>query len=82
MLLPLYHLGCTKYEVWMMSGTLKRKMGYPVHIILLTLDTDIRENILGFHGQTVCDTSSTFSGISTIKTHGSSTSRKLRNCYR
>ena len=44
MLLHLYHLGCTKYEVWMMSRTLKQKKGYPVHIILLKLDTDIPEN--------------------------------------
>ena len=44
-------------------------MGYPVYIILSKLDTDIPENILGFHGQTVCDTSSSFSGISKIKTH-------------
>ena len=69
MLLLLYHLGCTKYEVWMMSRTLKQKRGYPVYIILLKLDTDIPENILGFRGQTVCDISSSFSGISKIKTH-------------
>ena len=53
----------------MMSGTLKQKKGYPVYIILLKLDTDIPENILGYRGQTVCDTSSSFSGISKIKTH-------------
>ena len=34
----------------------------------IKLDTDIPENILGFHGQTACDTSSSFSGISKIKT--------------
>ena len=68
-LLLLYHLGCTKYEVWMMSRTLKQKKGYPVHIILSKLHTDILENILGFHSQTVCDTSSSFFGISKIKTH-------------
>ena len=51
-----------------MSRTLTQKKGYPVHIILLKLDTDIRENILGFRGQTVRDTSSSFSGISKIKT--------------
>ena len=49
------------------------KKGYPVYISLSKLDTDIRidtdilENILGFHGQTACDTSSSFSGISKIK---------------
>ena len=30
--------------------------------------TDILENILGFRGQIVCDISSSFSGISKIKT--------------
>ena len=48
----------------MMLGTLKQKKVYPVHIILLKPDTDIPENILGFRGQTVCDTSSSFSCIS------------------
>ena len=48
----------------MMSGTLKEKRGYPVYIILSKLDTDIPENILGFHGQTACETRSSFSGIS------------------
>ena len=65
----------------MMAGMLEQRMGYPVYIILSKLDTDIPENILGFHSQTVCDTSSSFSGISKIKHVGSSTSRKLRNCY-
>ena len=59
----------------MMSGTLKQKKGYPVYIILSKLHTGIPENILG-HSQTVCDTSSSFSGISKIKTRW-----KLRNCY-
>ena len=51
----------------MISRTLKQKKGYPVQIILLKLDTDIPENILGFRGLTVCDTSSSFSGFSKIK---------------
>ena len=51
----------------MMSRTLKQKKGYPVHIILLKLDPDTPENILGFRGQIVCDTSSSFSDISKIK---------------
>ena len=50
-----------------MPGKLKQKKGYPVYIILVKLDTDILENILGFHGQTNCDTSSSFSGTSKIK---------------
>ena len=39
-----------------------------MHIILLKLDTDIPENLLDFRGQTVYDTSSSFFGISKIKT--------------
>ena len=38
-LLLLYHIGCTKYEVWIMSGALKQKRGYPVYIILSKQDT-------------------------------------------
>ena len=52
-----------------MIRTLKQKKGYPVYIILSKLHTDILETILGFHSQTVCDTSSSFFGISKIKTH-------------
>ena len=51
-----------------MSGTLKQKKGYPVYIILSKLDTNIPKNIIGFHSQTVCNTSTSFSGISKIKT--------------
>ena len=51
-----------------MSGTLNQNKGYPVNIILSKLDTDIPENILDFHGLTVCDTSVSFSDISKIKT--------------
>ena len=39
-----------------------------MYIILSKLDADILENRLGFHGQTGCDTSSSFSVISKIKT--------------
>ena len=49
LLLLLYHLGCTNYEIWMMSRTSKQKKGYPVHIILLKLDTDTPENIQAHH---------------------------------
>ena len=52
----------------MMSRMLKQKREYPLYIILSKLDTDIPENILGFYGQTVCDTSQSFSGIIKIKT--------------
>ena len=46
----------------------KAKKGYLGYIILSTLDADILENILGFHGQTGCDPNSSFSGISKIRT--------------
>ena len=58
-----------KYKgVIVMDGVRNKKKGYLVYIILLKLDTDILENILGFHCQTDCDTRSLFSGISKIKT--------------
>ena len=43
----------------------------------IKLDTDIQENILGFHGQTACDTSSSFSGTSKIKTRWKQEAQKL-----
>ena len=45
----------------------KAENGYLVFIILSKLDTDILENILGFHGQTGSYTNSSFSGIGKIK---------------
>ena len=50
--IPLYHLGCTETEVWVISGTSKEKKCYPVHIILSKLHNDILDNILGFHDNT------------------------------
>ena len=44
----------------------KAEKGYLVYIILSKLHTDIPENILGFHSQSVCDTSLYFFGISKI----------------
>ena len=60
----------TKYkQVIVMDGirNFKAEAGYLVYTILSKLDTAILENILGFHGQTGCDTSSLFSGINKIK---------------
>ena len=39
-----------------------------MYITLSKLDADVLENIFGFHGHKGCDTSSSFSGISKIKT--------------
>ena len=64
----LYHLGCTKHEVCVMSGTLTQKKRDMVYIILSKLDTDIPGNILGFYGEAGCDASSSFSCISKLKT--------------
>ena len=61
LLLLLYHLGQTKTEVWMVSGTSKQQKCYPAHTIASKLDNDALENILGFHSLTGCDTTSSFS---------------------
>ena len=63
MLLLLNHRGRKETEVLMVSGTLKHPKCYPVHIIASKLDTNILENILGFHALTGCDITSSFSGI-------------------
>ena len=60
-----------KYKrVIVMDGVrnFKAKKGYMVYITLSKLDADRLESIFGFHGQKDCDTSSSFSGISKIKT--------------
>ena len=63
LLLLLYHLGRTKTEVWMVSGTSKQQNCYPVQTVASKLDNDVLENILGFHALTGCDTTLSFSGM-------------------
>jgi len=63
LLLLLYHLG-EETECWMVSGTGRSRRCYPIHTISRTLDRHVRENILGFHALTGCDTTSSFHGIS------------------
>lgn len=64
LLLLIYHLGELAVETWMVSGTSKQRRCFPVHQISLTLGGNIRQNILGFHAITGCDTTSSFHGIS------------------
>ena len=63
----------TTFVVQKISVMFKQKKGYPAYVILSKLYTDILKNVLGFHGQTGCDTSSSFSVISIIKHIESST---------
>lgn len=48
-------------EIWMFSGTSRRKRYIPVHKI--TLPWEKRKSLLAFHAITGCDTTSQFSGI-------------------
>jgi hypothetical protein len=55
--------GYRAVEVWMVSGTAKKKKCFPVHRIAQNLPLDIRHNILRFHAFTGCDTVSSFHGF-------------------
>lgn len=48
-------------EIWMFSGTSRRKRYIPVHKI--TLPEEKRKSLLAFHAITGCDTTSQFAGI-------------------
>ena len=59
----LFHFMLSKAaEIWMISGTARKRKCYPTHTVSERLLIHIRENLLGFHALTGCDTSSAFSG--------------------
>ena len=49
-------------EVWMIAGTAKKRKCYPVHLVSQRLTPAVRDNILGFHAITGCDSTSSFTG--------------------
>ena len=55
------HLPNLSPDVWMFTGTAKRKLYVPVHQIRLSEDK--RSSLLAFHAITGCDTTSQFVGI-------------------
>ena len=62
MLLLVHFIPTQTAEVWMISGTAKKRKCYPIHALSDRLAKPLRDNLLGFHAFTGCDTTSAFSG--------------------
>jgi len=64
-LLLLHHYQRIKCdEVWVMAGTSGKRKFIPIHTIALSMDDQLRRNILAFHAITGCDVTSYLAGIS------------------
>ena len=64
MLLLVHFIPAQTAEVWMISGTAKKRKCYPIHELSERLAKPLRDNVLGFQAFTGCDTTSAFSGHS------------------
>ena len=64
MLLLVHFIPAQTAEVWMISGTAKKRKCYPIHELSERLAKPLRDNLLGFQAFTGCDTTSAFSGHS------------------
>ena len=62
MLLLVHFIPAQAAEVWMISGTAKKRKCYPIHELSEIFAKPLRDNLLGFHTFTGCDTTSAFSG--------------------
>ena len=62
MLLLVHFIPAQTAKVWMISGTAKKRKCYPIHPLSERLEKPLRDNLLGFHAFTGCDTTSAFSG--------------------
>jgi len=62
LLLLLHFMPTRAAQVWMVSGTSKKRKCYPIHAVSDKLPQPVRENLLSFHALTGCDTTSAFSG--------------------
>ena len=62
MLLLVHFIPAQTAEVCMISGTAKKRKCYPIHPLSERLEKPLRDNLLGFHAFTGCDTTSAFSG--------------------
>ena len=60
--LLLVHFFSDAAEVWMISGTAKKRKCYPVHAVSQRLTPAVRDNLLSFHALTGCDSTSSFTG--------------------
>ena len=61
-LLLVHFIPAQTAEVWMISGTAKNRKCYPIHELSERLAKPLRDNLLGFHAFTGCDTTSAFRG--------------------
>ena len=57
MLLLVHFIPAQTAEVWMISGTAKKRKCYPIHALSERLAKPLRDNLLSFHAFTGCDTS-------------------------
>ena len=62
MLLLVHFIPAQTAEVWVFSGTAKKRKCYPIHELSERLAKPLRDNLRGFHAFTGCDTTSAFSG--------------------
>lgn len=62
MLLLVHFITSKATEVWMVSGTAKKRKCYPIHAVSERLPQPVRDNLLSFHALTGCDTTSSFHG--------------------
>ena len=62
MLLLIHFMPAQTAEVWMISGTAKKSICYPIHALSERLAKPLRDNLQGFHAFTGCDTTSAVSG--------------------
>ena len=62
MLLLVHFIPAQTAEVLMISGTAKKRKCYPIHALSERRAKPLRDNLLGFHAFTGCDTTSAFSG--------------------
>ena len=62
MLLLVHFIPAQTAKVWMISGTAKKRKCYPIHTLSERFAKPLRDNPMGFHAFTGCDTTSAFSG--------------------
>lgn len=62
MLLLVHFIQVQTAEVWMISGTAKKRKCYPINALSERLTQPVRNNLFSFHALTGCDTTSAFSG--------------------
>jgi len=62
LLLLIHFFGDANVDLWMKSGTSKKRVYYQIAPIVQKLSRPVRNNLLGFHAFTGCDVTSSFYG--------------------